>query len=180
MLNILRIATDLELADSATPGTLMSSGRPAAIGLFKQNHYKFRAGVMKSIDAAYPEKMWSWWSRLIATQRPSVSVSRGSSTVTRPRSSRPGTQWTSLQLTGNCGLFDIVIGLLLWRMHIDSRASASAVDQDLNAWAELVVDVEDVFSEMDIPAAAASQTATAGKRKTRNATSSRKRIRRGS
>jgi hypothetical protein len=181
MLNILRIATDLELADSATRGTLTSSGRPAAIGLFKQNHYKFRAGVMKSIDAAYPEKMWSWWSRLIATQRPSVSVSRGSSTVTRPRSSRPGTQWTSLQLTGNCGLFDIVIGLLLWRMHIDSRASASAVDEDLNAWAELVVDVEDVFSEMDVPAAAAaSQTATAGKRKTRNATSSRKRIRRGS
>jgi hypothetical protein len=186
MLNVLRIATDLELAVNAIPGTISSSGRPAAIGLFKKNHYKFNANVFATVDANFPEHMWFWWSSLVAPQRPSVSVTRGSSSVTRPARFQLGAEWSKLRLSGNCGLFDVVIGLVLWRMHIGLSVSSVSQADDINAWAELVVDVEDVFRAMEAsgppPAVDVDNSlpATDGKRKPSASTTSRKKRRRGS
>jgi hypothetical protein len=186
MLNVVRIAVDLELADTATPGTITSSGRPLAIGQFKKNHYKFGANVFKTIDDKYPKQMWTWWSRVVAAQRPPVTIGRGSSAVTRPGPFQPGTDWTTLRVSGNCGLFDVVIGLLLWRMHIGSLVGTPSPMADMDAWAELVLDVEAVF--LDIAPGAARvlsdaddvQPATTGKRKPRASGPSRKKVRRSS
>jgi hypothetical protein len=148
MMNVGCFALDLELASSLTPGTLTLSGRPAAIGLFKQNHYKFRTGVFKSIDATYAKKMWAWWLHVVAPQCLSVSVTQGSSTTMRPGPFAAGSNWSKLRLLGNSGLFGVVVGLLLWHMHIRSSAQSNSTTHDLNAWAELVIDMEDVFNNM--------------------------------
>jgi hypothetical protein len=188
MLNVLSLATDLEFAESTTPGTITSSGRPLAIGQFKKNHYKIGPNVFKTIDAKYPELMWSWWLRVVGAQRPSVSVTRRGSAVTRPGPIRAGTNWNTLRLSGNCGLFDVVIGLLLWRMHIGSYVGPDSRANNITAWAELVLDVEDVLRDMvglTVPVTSDVDAnnllpVLSKKRKPRTGGSLRKKIRRGS
>jgi hypothetical protein len=185
-LNVMRIATDIELAATTTEGTISSAGRPAAIGQFKKNKYKFGGNVFKTIETNYPKLLWAWWSRLVVTQRPTVSVPRGASSVQRPSPLRSGMDWSRLRLSSNCGLFDVIVGLLLWRMHIGLQVGSPPSTDDLHAWAELVLDVEGVFRQMEsADATSVSDTddappVTTGKRKPRSGVSSRKKVRRGS
>jgi hypothetical protein len=116
--------------------------RPKPIGLFAKNHRKFNNGVFNKITADFPAQLWRWWILILEGK----CVIENTGCGQRPGAIHSNADWSSLLVRGHNEIWQIIVGVVLWRKQMERQSSIDTAH--LHAWAEFVVDVRRVLNVM--------------------------------